>query len=173
MSSQSTSPTANNMWRANAQSSSEVIIPVETSWLTNSCPDLKAQFRDVLATAPQSSSWDTNLDPALEAQSRADWGIPPPHTVVKAKKSSYKWCMERKEEILAGHSSKSATKVFVLKCHFCERWFKHCMSSIAERKSELKTCRWCQAVDEEYYDRSQWAVHRHIDCNQSSAKKCK
>lgn len=59
------------------------------------------------------TSWDVK-DPALDAESKAEWGIPPPRAIIKKSQTSYEWCMERKEKILAGHSSKSSTRVFVL-----------------------------------------------------------
>ncbi|KAL5317913.1 hypothetical protein ACEPPN_015015 [Leptodophora sp. 'Broadleaf-Isolate-01'] len=95
------------------------------------------------------TSWDVK-DPALDAESKAEWGIPPPRAIIKKSQTSYEWCMERKEKILAGHSSKSSTRVFV-----------------------LPACRWCQAEGDEYFDQKQWAVPRHIHCNQPGAKKCK
>ncbi|KAH7306107.1 hypothetical protein BKA65DRAFT_578243 [Rhexocercosporidium sp. MPI-PUGE-AT-0058] len=63
------------------------------------------------STTPQ-TTWDTITDPDLEALSRAAFGIPAPGTTPVRTQSSYEWCMERKEQILAGHSSKTSTPAF-------------------------------------------------------------
>ncbi|KAH7408992.1 hypothetical protein BKA64DRAFT_773473 [Cadophora sp. MPI-SDFR-AT-0126] len=123
--------------------------------------------------SPQ-TSWDIQ-NPEADAQSRKFFGIATTNAIPAEHETSLEWCMKRKEEILALQSSKRLTKVFALKCNYCNRYFKHCMFSKAERRidNDNQACRWCQADGDEYYDRNQWEVHHHIHCNKPGKKVCK
>ncbi|KAK0109502.1 hypothetical protein ONS95_002191 [Cadophora gregata] len=124
-------------------------------------------------SAPPQTSWDIQ-DPELDAKSRELFGLAPIDTIPAKHESSFDWCMNKKEKILALQSSKRSTKIFALKCNYCNRYFKHCMFSKAERRidNDNQACRWCQADGDEYYDRNQWEVHHHIHCNKPGKKAC-
>ncbi|KAH6707588.1 hypothetical protein BKA61DRAFT_580097 [Leptodontidium sp. MPI-SDFR-AT-0119] len=68
-----------------------------------------------------------------------------------------KFCLDNKKEILDLHSSMVWTKVFELQCDLCQRFYKHCMFSKAERKGDHGHT---------------FSIHTHTHCNRPGKKEC-